>query len=141
MGTPFDDVHGIFRLKISDYELAELPVAYALDIMDGYLNSSCAYMRRWNPRFDLNRDKESRQFNNDLTDDIIEIIAIGMVYYYLSRKVSNGDNLANVMNTKDFTFFSPANLLSQIKDLRSQTEKEFKSAINAYTYTIGSDLK
>lgn len=141
MGTPFDDIHDIFRLKISDYELAELPVVYAMGIMDGYLNSACAYMRRWNPKFDLSKDVGAREFNSDLSEDVTEIIAIGMVFYYLSRKASNGDNLANVMKTKDFEFFSPAQLLSQVKDLRAQTNREFKNAINAYTYTIGSDLK
>ena len=41
------------------------------------------------------------------------------------------------MNTKDFTLYSPANLLEKMTDLMNITSKRLKGEINLYSFRNG----
>lgn len=49
----------------------------------------------------------------------------------------NTDALQNALNTKDFTLYSPANLLEKMTDLMNITSKRLKGEINLYSFRNG----
>lgn len=137
MGTTYDIVHDVFIEKITDYDIADLTEYQVSRIFDKYLNSSCKAFNHLYKGVDLSRDSNIKEFAFDLDGDIIEILAIGMVYYWINPKVLSTDNLKNVMKTRDFIPFSPAELLVQLKELRKQVQRDFRNSIIEYTYAVG----
>lgn len=90
-------------------------------------------------RVDLNDcNFELHQFNQDLDDDVIEILSLGVAYYWLSFKTLNSELLKNVLNSKDYYHYSPANLLNQVQTLRKTVGIEYRAAIRKYSYNFNT---
>lgn len=138
MATSYDVVHTRAIAKISDYDILKFDVDARQQIMDDYLFSADVEFQRL-CKIDLaDKDSELRQYNQTLTDEVIEILAAGEVYYWLMPKVLNTENLYNVLNTKDFSMYSPANLLKELQSLRDTFWNEFKRKMYLYTYRTAS---
>ena len=143
MATPFSKIYERATFRFSDYDFFKFTEEDYESILEKYLKmaesdfvNTCL--------FDLkNKDEGNKEYIEDLDDESIEILALGIAYYWLSRKVINSDLLKNNISTKDYTFFSPANLLREMTVLRDDVKKEFKQKIIDYSYTHGniSDLK
>jgi hypothetical protein len=134
MGTPFHVIHERAAAKISDYEMLDLEVSDRELLMNDYLRSAQVEFQRM-CKVDLtDRDEVLAQYNADLSDEIIEILATGEAYYWVYPKVLNTENLYNVLNTKDFSMYSPANLLKELRTLRDELWTDFKRKMYEYTY-------
>lgn len=72
-----------------------------------------------------------------LTNREKDILALGMVLHFVEPYVYNTDALQNALNTKDFTLYSPANLLEKMTDLMNITRKRLKGEINLYSFRNG----
>ncbi|MBR6051303.1 MAG: hypothetical protein IKP68_08905, partial [Clostridia bacterium] len=79
-------------------------------------------------------DLTLKQFNNDLGDEEIEILALGVAFYWVSYKTMNSELLKNVLNSKDYYYYSPANLLKEVQTLRKTIRGEFDSRMKKYSY-------
>jgi len=134
MATPYNKIRLKFAEKITDYDFSKYLDQDKDKIIDGYMISSCAQFSKC--KIDLSdRDNIFEQFNNDLTDEIIEIIVAGMIVEWLKPKVLHSDNLANYLNTKDLSLAaSPANILKEVKGTLNECRNEFKRLIIQYTY-------
>ena len=73
-------------------------------------------------------------------DELADIVSEGMIVEWLSYY--KYENLENLINTRDFTSYSPANLLSAIKETYMQARKNFTNKMREYSYCHGdlSDL-
>ena len=80
------------------------------------------------------RDEDLKQFNQDLNDEIIEILSENMLVEWLKPKVLFTDNLSNVLNTKDFSMYSPANMLKELRETLSYLKKNARALINNYSF-------
>lgn len=69
------------------------------------------------------------------------ILALSMIVHWTEPYVYNSDALRNQMSTKDFTFFSPANLLEQMSALLTESRYQLKAAINEYSFRTGLDAE
>ena len=139
MATPYSDVHQVFISKITAYSLLNYTYVEREELLLPYLKSACSKFKNVCKIDISDRDDDLQQFNQDLDEDVIEILAIGEAYYWLSPKVLNEENLYNMMGTKDYSIHSPANLLKELRLLRDELKKEFKQEIINYSY-INSDL-
>ena len=143
MATPYSAIYERAIYKFADTSLLKLTDEEKESILEQYLIS--AVVRFQNAcRVDLtNRNDDIKAFNETLDDECIEILALGVAFYWLSSKVMRIELLRNTMSTKDFTTFSNANLLKEAAVLRDTVKKEFIAAINTYTYYGGviSSLK
>ena len=137
MATTFTDVYSHFLSKISDYDILEFDIGDREDILERYLISAVSEFKKNCQEVDLAYDRDVKEFETDLSDQILEIITTGMAYYWLNPQILNTDNLRNVMNTKDFEMYSPANLLLQLRTLRNDLRKEFTNMIYEYSYLYG----
>lgn len=134
MATPYSKIHGRAIAKFSDYDILKFDLSVREMILNDYLLSAQIEFQRM-CKVDLSdRDDVLAQYNEDLDDEIVEILATGEAYYWLSPKVLNTENLHNVLNTKDFTTYSPANLLRELQNLRDMLWKDFKRKMFEYTY-------
>ena len=134
MGTNFSEIYEKAIFKITAYDLLKNTQAMREAVLEKYLDSARVDFQ---PVCDVDlskRDTENKCFDGELSDEIQEILALGIAFYWLSAKAIRSDLLKNSIWHKDYTAFSPANLLKEIQELRKELKKEFKSRIREYGY-------
>ena len=90
-------------------------------------------------KYDLtNRSDTNGYFNIDLGEKEIEILSYGVAYYWAMGQTLDEKNMKNVMSPKDYTKYSPANLLKELENIRQNLKREFLGRINTYSYVDGS---
>ena len=138
MATSYASVIDRAQFRVSDYDALRQTFQMHYSIMVKHLMSAVADFAPY-CQTDLNdRDDALAQFNQDLDDECVEILACGVAVYWLSSLVMNTDLLQNRLSTKEYSYFSPANLLNTASALRKETKKEFRSDTIRYTYRHGN---
>ena len=140
--TTFEEVFSRFRSRVRNYDFLEfddftiLQYQYSLLIQSVFDFSDIC-------KTDIeDYDSELMVFNQKLTGKEINILSLGMMVHFLEPYVYNTDALQNAISTKDFSVYSPANLLEKMTELLKETKKELKKEINLYSFKNGeiSDL-
>ena len=134
MATPFTDIYARAIFRFADYEFLKQDIETREGVLEKYLISAKTEFQRV-CKTDLgDYDTELKQFNQTLDDEIIEILSLGIAFYWLSYKALNSELLKNVLNSKDFYYYSPANLLKEIQTLRKTLKDEFNSKMRQHSY-------
>lgn len=133
MATAFSKVYESFLDKVTDYDLAEMTVESADAIMHSLLNYAIVRFSE-SCKKDLSQVTAEDEFVEDLSLTEIDILGEGMVVAWLKPYHNNYDLLHNSLNTKDFTTFSPANLLDKINDAYKMARANFIARIKEYSY-------
>ena len=135
MATPFSEIFDRAIFKFADYSFRDDLTAEERDqVLIRYLISA---KTDFAPicLVDLNDyDLETQQFNQTLDDEIIEILSLGVAYYWLSYKTLNSRLLKNNLVSKDYHYYSPANLLKEIQTLRKTLWNDFRTKMVSYSY-------
>lgn len=147
MSVSYDLFAGAFLAKISEYEFLQLPAADRIAIVDGYMKKAVAAFKK-NCVYDLSStsDDENRVYDIDIAaediDEIADIVSEGMVVQWLKPFVYQQENLQNVLSTRDFQTYSPAELLKRVGDAYQASKKDYVQMIREYSYNHGdlSDL-
>lgn len=137
MGTQYSQVYERALFRFRDYSLPALDEADANNILKVYLNSAVSDFGGICKESLVASQEESDSFEEELSDEVQEILALGISFYWLSSQVLNEDLLKNSLSTKDYTYFSPANLLRESSSLRESIRKEYRDKMNLYTYRHG----
>ncbi len=134
MPTSFDEIYKRFLAKIADYEMLEYGEAtleeYLLDLLTASIDDFSELCKQDISTVDLSLS----MFYVTLTQREKDILALGMVVHWIRPKVYNSDMLRNVLNTKDYSVYSPANLLEKMTDLLEKTETELDQKMKMYSY-------
>ena len=134
MATPFTDIYDRAVFRFADYDFLKQDIQTREDVLERYLISAKTDFSRV-CKIDLNDcDMEAKQFNSDLDNEIIEILALGISFYWLSYKTLDSRALKNVLNSKDYYYYSPSALLKVVKELRDAVRSEFHSKMRRYSY-------
>ena len=142
MGIPYEAFTGAFLSKITEFELLELEDGMRTELVDGYRKRALAAFRK-NCRVDLytTGDDELRVFNVDVSeedaDELVEIVSEGMVVQWLKPYVYQQELLQNVMNTRDYSMYSPAELLLRVGNAYAKAQKDYTQMIREYSYNHG----
>lgn len=147
MSVPYDIFVGAFLEKITEYELSFLATDDRDEIVHGYMKRSIAGFKK-NCKYNLvsSRVDELGEFNVDIPsddlDEIVDIVSEGMVVQWLKPYVYKQELLENTINTRDFTTYSPAELLMRIGNAYEKAQKDYTQMIREYSYNNGdlSDL-
>lgn len=147
----FDDFITAFLSKITDFDFANVPEEeedYRTNEFDGYLKRAIVQFKKVcviDFTFDEDDDRsfafdfESHRMTDaeiyETLDEIIEIVSEGMVIQYLKPYLYHQELLQNQLNTKDFTSYSPANLLSQVKGLYADAKRNYRNMVFDYSYS------
>ena len=134
MATSYNDIYqrAIFRFR--DYDFMKLDDLDIAEVLSHYLRSAIADFGPICQEDLWTRDEEKEEFSSELTEWVQEILAAGIAYYWLSSKVMDQEALRNSLSTKDYTYFSPANLLRESQEFRNQVRKEYRDSITKYSY-------
>lgn len=142
MSIPYDIFIGAFLNKISEYELLQLEDNTRTEVVDGYLRRAVTAFKK-NCKYDFftTRDDDSREFLTDIQDEdldeLVDIISEGMLVQWLKPYVYQQELLQNVLNTRDFTQYSPAELLMRVGNAYAKAQKDYTQMIREYSYNHG----
>lgn len=130
--TAYTTIYNSFLDKVNDYDLADMTAELAQTSMRGWLNQAVVRFLE-SCKKDLTQTEEGG-FTEDLDLMEIDILTEGMVEAWLKPIHNNLDLLRNALSTKDFTTFSPANLLDKVNDTYSMAHTNFLSRIKEYSF-------
>ena len=136
MATTFMDIYDRAIFRFMDYDFMRLDAQDRENVLDRYLLSAIGDISVIIPEL-MEFDRDTKVFTTDLDNETIELLALGVDYYWFSAKVQNSELLRNSMSTKDFTYFSPANLMRELRNVRNDLKNEYKSMVTIYSYNHG----
>ena len=137
IATPYENIYERALFKVKDLKLGQMDESKRRYVLWQYLNSAVAdFCTKCSKDLD-DRDNEAEEFAADLTNEEQEILALGVAYYWLSAKIMDRDLIRNKISTKDYQYFSPANLMREINTMRESVRKGYKHRITDYTYDHG----
>jgi len=142
MGVPYDKFTDAFLSKITEYDFINLKDFERNHLIDGYMKRAIATFKKI-CKYDLTTtaDDMVREFdveieNGDL-DELVEIISEGMLVQWMKPYTYKQEGLESVLNTKDFTTYSPAELLMRIGNAYAAARKDFTNMMREYSYNHG----
>lgn len=119
--------------KCEDPQLAMLPEEDLEEMLHDYMLSAIAKHRKC--EHDLSdRDDELKQFNSDLSDLEIEILAILMLREYISQRLHSVVNVLQVFSGKETSFFSQAAHIKELREMDDRLKLEAQQLSRDYTY-------
>lgn len=145
MSVPYDMFTSAFLSKICEFEFIKLEDEDRTAIIDGYLKRAVTAFKK-NCKYDIcgSMNDVDREFSIDIADsdidEIVEIVSEGMLIQWLKPYVYRQEILENALNTRDFTTYSPAELLLRIGNAYAKAQKDYTQMIREYSYNHG-DLK
>lgn len=99
MATPYEKVYGRFLNKCTDFDLADLDDNTLNEMMKDWLDSAIIRTRTSN---DLSaRDDENESFENDLSDQDVELLAMGMVLAWLDQRIQSTEFTSMMIGGKE----------------------------------------
>ncbi len=142
MATSFSKIYDRAVFKITDFKYLQGMSAEALaltqSVLRRYLMSSITDFQHA-CRFNLTDYNEADEyFNDDLDDEAIEILALGIAFHWLDAQTLNSELLRNIIHPKDYESYSPGNLLKEVRTLRSLYKQEYDGKINTYSFRYGN---
>lgn len=147
MSIPYDAFTGAFLSKISEYDFLRLTEEDRVAIVDGYMKRAISNFKK-NCKYDLTTtaDDYIREFNVEISDEdideIVDIVSEGMLVQWLKPFTYKQELYENILNTKDYSTYSPAELALRIGNAYSKVQKDYTQMIREYSYNHGdlSDL-
>ena len=146
MSVSYDVFAGAFLSKITEYTFMQLAEENRTAIVDGFLKRALPKFAKV-CKYDLNVfDDESRTFSADIPaealDEIVDIVSEGLLEQWMKPYVYRQENLENILNSRDFTTYSPAELLMRVGNAHAKVQRDYTNMIREYSYNHGdlSDL-
>ena len=142
MSVSYNVFTGAFLAKITEFEFIQLGTENRTTIIDGYMKRAISEFK-YICKYDLSTtgDDETRQFDVDIDEaDLIElmnIISEGMVVQWLKTYLYKQELLESVLNTRDFSTYSPAELLMRVGNAYNTTQSNYIQMMREYSYSHG----
>lgn len=136
--TSYDYIFNEFKDKITDPDLLLLSNDLQTEVLVALLSKAISRCNRvCSNTVDLSlRDDIILEFSVDIPDDVVDIITEWMIVFWLKPYLNNTENLWNTLSTKDFSMFSPANLLEKISDRYERAWVHARGLTNEYSFAI-----
>lgn len=139
MNISYDMFTGAFLSKITEYEFLSVPDENRTAIIDGYMKRAITSFNKICV-FDLigSAVDERREFNVDIpeedVEEILEIVSEGMVVQWLKPYLYKQELLESVLNTRDFTTYSPSEMLSRVGSAYQNAQRDYTQMIREYSF-------
>lgn len=141
MGVSYDVFTNAFFSKVTDYNFLSFDRDNRIEIVDSYMKRTFAQFNKICKYDLLSRDDTLRELVTNITeediDEVVDIISEGMLVQWMKPYVYKAENLENILNTKDFTSYSPAELLLRVSDTYKDLKKSFTNMMREYSYNHG----
>lgn len=142
MSVSYDLFTGAFLSKITEFEFIKLSDHDRVSIVDEYMKRAISAFRR-NCLYDLvsTGDDELRAFDVEIQKadmyELIDIISDGMVVQWMETYLNKQELLENAISTRDYSLYSPAELLRRVGDAYSRAKRNYKQKIYDYSFNHG----
>lgn len=136
MATPYEKVYGRFLNKCTDFNIADLDDHTLNEMMKDWLDSAIIRTRTSSDLFV--RDDEVEEFENDLSDQDVELLAMGMVLAWLDQRIQSTEYTNLFIGGKEQKFYSPSSQLAELRNLRADILREMQQIHCYSTYTNSS---
>ncbi len=142
MSVSYDVFVGAFLSKVTSYDFANMSAFERMTTVDGYMKRAIASFRKI-CKYDLSTTADDiiREFDVDIPqedlDEIADIISEGMLVQWMKPFTYKQEGLEAILNTKDFTSYSPAELLMRIGDAHREAMANFTNMKREYSYNHG----
>lgn len=139
MSIPYDTFAGAFLSKITEYEFISISDSERTEIIDGYMKRAITSFNKICV-FDLisAANDETREFDVDIPsediDEIVEIVSEGMVVQWLKPYLYKQEIMESILNTRDFTTYSPAELLLRVGNAYKNAQKDYIQMVREYSF-------
>lgn len=136
MATPYELVYSRFLNRTTDFNLGDLDDHTLNEMLKGWLRSAIV-----NTRTSTNlsaRDDENEVFDNDLSEQDIELLAMGMTMAWLDQYLNSTENVLQFIGGKEEKYYSQANHIAELRALREDLRVEMKRLHSYSTYTNNS---
>ncbi len=140
--VPYDIFTGAFLDKVSEFDFANMEDFERNGVIDGYMKRAIADFRKI-CKYDLTTtaDDVLRRFDVEVRDEDIdelaEIVSEGMLVQWMKPFAYRQEGLENVLNTRDFTTYSPAELLMRVGEAYQRVQRDFTGMMREYSYNHG----
>jgi hypothetical protein len=131
VATSYEEVYGRFLPKITDYSFLQLTDSEINEDLEAFLKSSIIKFRHCKKL--SKRDELTKKFIEHLTDEEKEILATLMCVEYLTPKILTDDLLKQSLNSKDYSIYSQANHIKEVRELRDVFQSESNQLMISYT--------
>jgi hypothetical protein len=145
MSVSYDTFAEAFLAKITEFDLLQLDEEDQVAIVDGYMKSAIdefSYVCKYD--FVTTADDEDRIFDVEISGkdlyEIVNIVSEGMVVQWAKPYLYKQTIWQNVLNTRDFSVYSPAELMKQMRTTYAKAQADFTQMIREYSFNHG-DLK
>ena len=142
MSVPYDKFTEAFLAKVTEFDFIKLSEYERNHLIDGYMKRAIAAFKKV-CKYDLTTtaDDMVREFDTDIEaedlDEIVEIVSEGMIVQWMKPYTYKQENLESVLNTRDFTTYSPSELLLRISATYAAVRKDFTNMMREYSYNHG----
>ena len=102
MGTPLDEIFDTFYSLIKDTDLGKLSEEDLYKLTKVYYEMASTRFKECKKNLELVEHEESYYVTDVLSIEERNIIAQGMVYYWIESKANYNKLMKNQINTKDF---------------------------------------
>lgn len=141
MGVSYDVFTKSFLDKIKEYDFINLDELDRVEIVDGYMKRACAQFNRICKYDIVTGDDNKREFTTDIQSpdiaEISDIVSEGMLVQWMKPYVYKQENYENMINTTDYSGYSPAELLHRINEAYRVCKKDFTNMMKDYSYSHG----
>ena len=136
MATPYEKVYGRFLNKCTDFNLVDLDDYTLNEMMKDWLDSAVIRTRTSS---DLSaRDDENEVFENDLSSQDVELLAMGMILAWLDQRIQSTEYTSLFVGGKEEKFYAPSNQLAELRNLRADIVREMQQLHCYNTYLTNS---
>lgn len=142
MSVPYDVFTGAFLSKVTEFDFANMDDLERSNLIDGYMKRAIASFKKiCKYDFSSTGNDTTRAFDIDVPeediDELADIISEGMLVQWMKPFTYKQENLESVLNTRDFTTYSPAELLMRIGNAYAAARKDFTNMMREYSYNHG----
>ena len=146
MSVSYDVFTEAFLGKVKEYDFIKLDEIDRTRTVDGYMKRACAQFKKVCKYDIVIGDDDTREFAADIPqediDEIADIVSEGMLVQWMKPYMYKQENYENMLNTIDYSGYSPAELLHRITAAYKVCKNDFSNMIKEYSYNHGdlSDL-
>lgn len=137
MATPYEKIYNRFSQKITDFNLTEIDDHSLDEMLNGWLTSAIVNVRKREHDLSLRND-EIKEFEADLSDLEVELLALGMKLAWIDQYLNSTENVLQFIGGKEEKYYSQANHIAELRELRRDTVREMQSLHNYDTYINNS---
>lgn len=121
--TSFETIYNTFLSKITDDMYMELSKEETMSLLLELFENSLHWFEF--PRFNLyDYDREVEEYNIDLTQEEINIIATYMIVEWMGQQLATVELIRMKYSGSDFKFTSQANHLHKLQNLQKEYERK-----------------